>query len=68
MTIKLSGKARTDQIAVHGKGANREFAPCPPKLLGLESQRTTVPYRFRIVGRREARGRLVFTAKKRVSG
>jgi hypothetical protein len=32
------------------------------KLPGLESQRTAVAYRFRIVGRREAKGRLVLLA------
>jgi len=32
------------------------------KLLGLESQRTAVPYRFEIAARREAKGRLVLEA------
>ena len=32
------------------------------ELLGLESQRTAVPYWFGIVGRREAKGRLVLVA------
>ena len=31
---------------------------CSLKLPGLDTQRTAVPYRFGIVGRREAKGRL----------
>ncbi len=34
MTIKLFGKSKAKEIAVHGSGANRRFAPCPVQLLG----------------------------------